>query len=401
MREFRFRPPPLAPTPELRWVLGRAFGPPGDDGAPGEPTAAVELALRLDLAARIATRTPPERLGRDVGRDGARRLGLAQLGVRARSRRAALARAEILRAASAPAIPLVWLKQSALAVAGLIVEGARDTSDVDVLVPPELAASLQERLVAQGFRPLDLPGSEHQLPLLSAPSGLGIELHRHLPGLRAPGERRFAGWPALAAQGVLHPAPGGGFTPDRDLLRAHAVAHGFLQHGATPRAYPLARMLADLHDLGSDGVDPLPARARTWLEGELSRVEIDAISSLVTLLRRGALPGADEPAGRLLSHLLAGALDDDYVASLKLVGAWAPLTDGPRWRARLGGVRAALFPTNGQLQAIYGPGRDAAALRRRWWARPLDLWMRATRAAWAGLQRRGAAATRGTARWPR
>ncbi len=387
MRDFRFRPPPLAPSSELRWVLERAFGPIGDAAAPGDTAAAVALALKLDLAARIAARTPPARLGDEVGLEGARRLGLAQLGARSRSRRAALARAEIGRVASAAEIPIVWLKHAALVAMGLCDDGSRDVSDVDVLVPPERAKSLQERLVAQGFMPLDLPGSEHQLPLLAAPSGIGVEVHLCIPGLRAPGSRRYAGWSTLAAHGALLPAPDGGSIPDRDLVRAHAAVHGLAQHGRTPRAYPLARMLADLHDLAAAGADALPPRARAWLEGELTPVEIDAIARLVALTRRGALPDEREPAGLLLRHLAAGALDDDYVASLKLFGAWTPMTDGSRWRARLGAIGTALLPTDGQLQAIYGPGLDPAALRRRRWTRPFDLCLRATRSARAGLKR--------------
>ncbi len=387
MRDFRFRPPPLAPSSELRWVLGRAFGPVGDAAAPRDTAAAVELALKLDLAARIAVRTPPARLGDEVGLEGARRLGLAQLGARSRSRRAALARAEIARVASAAEIPIVWLKHAALVAMGLCNDGSRDVSDVDVLVPPELAESLQERLVAQGFTRLDLPGSEHQLPLLAAPSGIGVEVHRCIPGLRAPGSRRYARWSTLAAHGALLPAPDGGSIPDRDLVRAHAAVHGLAQHGRTPRAYPLARMLADLHDLAAEGADPLPPRTRAWLEGELTPVELEAIARLVALTRRGALPDEREPAGLLLRHLAAGALDDDYVASLKLFGDWTPMTDGSRWRARLSALGGALLPTDGQLQAIYGPGLDPAALRRRRWTRPLDLCLRAARSARAGLKR--------------
>jgi hypothetical protein len=229
--------------------------------------------------------------------------------------------------------------------------------------------------VAQGFRPLDLPGSEHQLPLLSAPSGLGIELHRHLPGLRPGGAalRRMAGArgarrPPPRARRRLHPRPGS--------APRHAVAHGSYSMGppheptrspgcsrtstiSERRRRPAARARPDL------------ARGRALPGGDRRDLEPGHPPA------RGALPGADEPAGRLLSHLLAGALDmtTSRPQARRRLGSpdrRPPLAGAPRRRP------GCPLPTNGQLQAILRArarrGRAPAAVV----GTSLDLWMRAT-----------------------
>ncbi len=54
---FRFAPPDVAMTPALRWVLARAYAAADTAMAETEGGAAVALAQRLGLAARIATPT--------------------------------------------------------------------------------------------------------------------------------------------------------------------------------------------------------------------------------------------------------------------------------------------------------------------------------------------------------
>ena len=59
---FRFAPPDVAMTPALRWVLARAYAAADTAMDETEGGAAVALAQRLGLAARIATRQPQARL---------------------------------------------------------------------------------------------------------------------------------------------------------------------------------------------------------------------------------------------------------------------------------------------------------------------------------------------------
>ncbi len=71
MREsFRFRPPTVRMTPEVRWLIGRAFGPPDsrlDSGCELDPVLILEAGARLDLLARIAGRTSGEILREECG----------------------------------------------------------------------------------------------------------------------------------------------------------------------------------------------------------------------------------------------------------------------------------------------------------------------------------------------
>ncbi len=65
---MRFGPPPMATTPEVRWVLRAAFGPPGEPGGdPGRPAEAVRVAQALDLGHRIGHRVPADRLLVELG----------------------------------------------------------------------------------------------------------------------------------------------------------------------------------------------------------------------------------------------------------------------------------------------------------------------------------------------
>ncbi len=379
---IRFRPPRTEPSPEVRWTLLRAFAS-KDLAATSVPSpgSLCELARRLDLAPRIAFRWDGETLAREVGEAGAliAARGLAALGA---DRQLALAR-EVAILARAYGVPIALLKGAALHATGVVPAGSRWTSDLDVLVPPEAVADFDAALRAEGFR--SNPGAvgcEHQTAPLHRGEGEIVEIHRFPPGVAAPGSRRFVTLGRLANAGMLAdlpnwPAPVS--VPAPAILAAHALVHGLAQHGFGPRGYPLTRMLADLADLGAAGPggEALMAGAHAWTERHVSAEEVRAVLELVRQLVAGRVE-----ASPLLSHVLAGLLDDDYVASLKL----RALGSGPSQHSRAFAIGRdawhALFPGAEQLAGLY-PGRSpwlSAVVR------PFDLAARAARAVAAGVR---------------
>ena len=355
---IRFRPPRTEPSPEVHWALLRAFG--SKELATAElssPAAACDTARRLDLAPRIAFRSAREALGRELGEAPARSLvaarGLAALGV---DRHLALAR-DVAVLSRAHGLPLVLLKGAALHATGVVPAGSRWSADLDVLVPAKAVADFDAALRAEGFRATPgTIGCEHQTAPLHRGEGEIVEIHRFLPGVSAPGSRHFVTLEVLASTGRLvelpdWPAPAS--VPAPAILAAHALVHGLAQHGFAPRAYPMTRMLADIVDLGLAGPDgeTLMAEAHAWTERHVTAEEALAVLELV----RQLVAGRVEPSP-LLSHVLAGLLDDDYVASLKL----RALGSGPSQHSRAFAFGRdawhALFPGLEQLAGLH-PGR--------------------------------------------
>src|SRR5450631_1765727 len=85
VRPLGFRPPRLVLDAELEWVLQRGFGPLA--WMPRTPVSGqrlVDVALRLDVASRIAARHPRELLEREMGSKAAHRLREQYVGTVAR-----------------------------------------------------------------------------------------------------------------------------------------------------------------------------------------------------------------------------------------------------------------------------------------------------------------------------
>lgn len=387
---LRFAPPPLELTPELRWVLIRAFGPAARAAPrPADGAAALAAARRLGMASRIGAKRGWQALATEVGAEAAAgfhrdRLaaGFSALTVLALTR-------ELAEVSAGLGIPLVLLKFAALHLAGAITPGSRAAADLDALVPTDRAKDLTAALRARGFEVRPLWDQEHHLPALVHPERGAVELHLLLPGVsapRAPGaprrprERRFAGYEELAAAGALRPAEGvagSSSIPANEVLAAHALAHGIAQHGWAPAAYPLMRMLADLVDLGVAGPNggELIAGAQRWLTGSVDPEETAAARALCVALNEGDLDALSDRDGaaQLLAHVLAGALRDDYRRALKLRGTLTGLTERPPLRIALCQLGGAVFLSRRQIDAIYGPPRSWLGYLGRRLARPFDL----------------------------
>ncbi len=407
---IRVAPPPGHPTSASRWVLIRAFAP-ADAPVPAPPAdAALATARALFLAARIGCRHPAARLATELGPDAA--AVVAAQGFAA-DHRGAVARGlllgELARELAAVArsldLPLGLLKFAALRATGVLLAGSRVASDLDVLVAAGRAAELQEALLERGFTAPGLSAYEHQLPLISHPRLGAVEVHLHVPGLTPPGGGRgFARFEDLESAGALEAAADDGLlVPTRPVLLAHTLAHGLLQHGWAPGAYPPFRMVSDLVDLGLGAPegDGLLESALAWIAPGLGADEARAIRELCARLVGGELAGggagsgigggtAPDPAARLLGHFLAGALDPVYRRSLGLHRLAGAATEGhgpslgraAAWRRR---ITKALVPTRAEVDTIYGRRHGRAGYLARIAVRPFDLAWRLARAAAAWL----------------
>jgi hypothetical protein len=373
---IRFAPPDVLVPPEARWMLLRAFGPPGAPFPEAfDPAGALQTTRRFEVSPRVAARQGRARLAAELGAETAAGFQRDLTTAAAQGLRIEALQREVAAAAGEREIPLVLLKFAALHAAGALAAGARAACDLDVLVPPERAAELQEALLGRGFRSSGLPDSEHQLPALLRAGGGMLEIHRLMPGVRpeATGSATVA---ALGRAGLLEPVPGlpGCFLPARAAQMAHVLVHGIGQHGFWPDSYPLLRTLADLVDLGfqEDAAAPLAQEAVRLVARDVAPEEADAVRGLCRALAAGEEPG-EKGAAALLRHILAGRLDADYAASLRL-SLFRDQPSDRRPAVRI--VRtalAAVFLSRAQIDAIYGRPRHALGYLGWRMARPFDL----------------------------
>lgn len=400
-------PPPVEPSAALRWLFLRCFAD-ADAPSPGRVDGAevARLATCLDLVTRLASRHELQRLAHELGRAPA----LALFAGHAREAARARARADLGERAAAiaheSALPLVWLKASALVRAGFVAAHARPAGDVDVLVSSARAQEFAATLCARGLRVCEVPAEAHQLKPLTDGQGGVLEIHTHLPGLRDPADGAALTYEALVRQGALDPLahPAQTYVPRRDVLLAHAVAHALVQNACAPHVACPTRLLADVLDLAVVDDEACCARASTWLADLLVPQALDDVR---VLARR--LAGADaalwdelargDDAGpvRLLRHALAGALVPGYRARLRARAALG--ARGTRWHA----WRRALLLDDAQVVALYGRPRGRAGYWVRRLGRPFDLALRLLRARAAGVlgsasRQRGAPRRSGSAR---
>jgi hypothetical protein len=390
---FRFDPPQKELSSELAWLLARAFGPAeseADKSRVVDSGRIFDLADSLDLTARIGAGTPFPKLVEEIGKEAAIRFLDAHRQTAAGSLVVQHLCRELAETGRDLGIPLIFLKGAALHLGGKVVAGARGMSDVDVLAPDDCVHRLQEALIAGGCRAMDLQESEHQLQLLVHRMGLGVEVHRIIPGVRFDGSNSATA-NQIFSRDLVIPAPGlseGCFLPVDEILLAHILVHGISQHGLVPGAYPMMRMLADVQDFGAsqDRVEV----AGNWIERDVSRDEVEAVISLARRLETGEDPStiakADDNAGAVLRHILAGVFDQGYARSMRFRSLTAKPGDAGIFAAQIQSLWRAVFLTRGQIDILYGiPRTSLGYLGWRLW-RPFDLVLRAVRygRAWFG-----------------
>lgn len=363
---IRFRPPTVRFSPELRWVLLRAFGPLERTCVPDLNHArAAELARLLNLGGRLAARLGRERLALELGTaQGAVLWRSHQVSVGRLLHRTELAHA-VADAARQASCEVAYLKSAALHLAGITAAGTRDMADVDVLVDRGRRAAFEDALRSVGFRSMELRSRGESAAGLFMPSRGTVDLHLRVPGLRLTPGAAFAELADLREAGFLVPAPGLGpglSIPVRSVLAAQTLAHGIGGHGFDPAHYPLLRMVADLVDLGLGGEEgeTLVRAIIPWLQNEVSAAEVSAARELCALLATGdpelfSPQAHDRPAVKLLRHILAGAVDPRYQRALRLHA----LVPGLRSDRSLGFILRAgwrhTFRPREDMELLWGP----------------------------------------------
>lgn len=376
-RALRFDPPDLAPPPAAAWMLARALGSPGAPAPAVAAEAALAMARRFEVAARIAGRQGKARLAAELGEEGAHAFDRERRAAAATGVRLLETVREVEEVAAGLGLPLVWLKLAALDASGVPVLGRRVACDVDVLVSAAAARDLHRALARRGFEAAR-EGAEHQLPALAHPARGAVEIHRLIPGVRPDG-RRAATFESLAAAGLLvqvEGREGAVHAPAPTALAAHLLVHGLAQHGYWPESYSLLKMVADLADLGLGEDAALAREAAALVSRDVSPEEAEAASGLCRELTAGRLPQPADRAGRLLAHVLAGRLDADYEKALRLGVFHRQPSDRPEAVRLLRSLTATVFLTRARVDAIYGKPRGALGYLGRQVARPFDLLVR-------------------------
>lgn len=318
IRPLGFRPPRFALDAEQEWVLQRALGPLTWE-PPGHLVGQrlVDLALRLDLAARIAARQPRDRLERELSSAPAHRLYEQYVGTVAREALLEHALNELLERARAAALPCILLKYAALNRMGVLRVGSRVASDIDVLVPRDRARQFFARLLNSGYRDLGLPESSHQLPAICDTNGVLIELHVHVPLVTVAAGRPFVDADELLNAGLTVQS-NNALLPDASVVAAHAIAHGLMQHAQVPQVCSPLKTFADLADLRLKRPDIIEL-ARPYLSRTMTADDLTSVRILAQALTDGDLKTAMQGgAGLILRHALASQLDRRYAIRLRL-----------------------------------------------------------------------------------
>jgi hypothetical protein len=336
---FRVRPPAFEHSPELNWVLSRAFAtisnPTTVDGF-----SALALSERLDVAARIAARHERD-LAQELGPDAARQLAFRRLETFAIERVLGRLSDEVKEVAAARGISLILIKHAALRRAGLVQAGTRFARDLDVLVPRAQAQELQSALVERGFRGGPSATALH-LPTLTRGPGEAVEIHVLLWGLAVAGMPAANGLTAeaLISGGLTTSMSDGVQVPVRKVLATHAVVHGLVQHRTSPDGYPPMRAIADLVDIGVSG-SAAESACCELLWRSRHRALLCAALRLAQSLKEGPVcelaPQSDER--QLLSHLLAASGNDSYRSALRFERIFEPRELNGIWRTIGGAFR--------------------------------------------------------------
>lgn len=320
VRPLGFRPPRLLLDVELEWVLQRAFGP--FSWMPKTAVSGqrlVDVALRLDVASRIAARQPRELVEREMGSAAAHRLREQYVGTVARGALLDHALDQLLERARDSGVTCILLKYAALNRMGVLRVGARVASDIDVLVPDTRAREFQAILKEKGYQDLGLPESSHQLPALRDPNGVLIELHVHVPLVTLAPGNSFVRADDLLAAGLTIQS-GNALLPDAAIVAAHAIAHGLMQHAQVPHVYSPLKTFADLADLQLKR-HAVVEQARAYLARTMTAEDLTSVQTLARVLPVGDLETAMRGGpGVLLRHALASQLDRRYAIRLRLGG---------------------------------------------------------------------------------
>lgn len=319
---FRFRPPPVEIPTGVRWALGRAFAGPGWHAPRGvDAQEAVSWATTLGVETRIAFRSSPEEVSRELEDDSAQELFRSRHQAVADGMQlqdlmdiVAICRAEL-------DLPLVVLRGMALLESGVTAPGARPLGDLHVLVPAGQAKRLARRVLEEGLRQSPKTESSRHLPPLTHPTLGTLRIYRQIHGLSAHGSGNATAEDLIRC-GLCQDSPrlGGIKLPINKVIAAHAISHALDRHGRTPQICPPTRILGDLYDLAADAgedVADLLASCGRYIRRSVSKRELQAVSDLCRHLAQGSAEALRGDPGALIRHVVAGSREPKYQRALK------------------------------------------------------------------------------------
>lgn len=388
----------VAARPELAWVLSRGLGPRPFRAGPRCAGPVLEVADRLDLAARIGARVPRHVLDAEVGEEASALLWRRHQQAVAAVMVLEMGCRDLASAARELGVPVIFLKGMALQLRGRQPSGSRSVADIDALVPADAAETVQRELVRRGWVAAGIPPAEHQLPPVASPRGAVVEVHTMVRGVRLTDARSSASALDLIHGGLVEALPqleGQCSVPTDEVMMAHLLAHGLAQHGFSPHAYPGARLLADVQDLAWDEArwSCFSSSGLRWIERDVGAASVAAVRELAERLAAGEPPlellAEEGEAGVLLRHVVAGGLDQDYRRSLRFAAVTRPLAASGRAATLVLTLWRSLWLSRAQVDILYGrPGSAVGYLGWRLW-RPLDVILRSVRygRSWLRLRR--------------
>jgi hypothetical protein len=367
----RFHPPPFEITPEIRWVLRRAFAEaPTENVSLSAPALAVRQARLLGLSCRIAHRNPAEVLEAELSSEVASDLKSDLQRAVASSLVHQKLYEIVIETAQKAGVTFAVLKGMALVASGVTAPGSRPFGDLDILVSEEDAEELSATFHQRDFKAAPIDDSAQHLPALWHPKYGVLEVHTFIPGISVEGSRearRGASLESLQAAGLCRAVPYHSqiLMPDRGTLAAHSIVHALHQHGLSPVGYPFFRMPADVLDLskGASGVDALLLKVSSLVEDSVTMTELVAVGELCEELAREEAPQSKKTT-ILLHHGLAGALDADYGAALKASALFRAIGRGD-WSKLSERLRLTLRPNYSSHGELEYAGQTAGLIESR------------------------------------
>lgn len=273
--------------------------------------------------------------------------------------------------------PVAVLKGAHLALRVYSDPGVRDMNDIDLLLRPEAAGHLQNRLLEAGFatrREWERENPGHHLPRLERPGSHDVEVHTGLVPRDAPFRVDLdALWARMESTNyggrmVAHLAP------DDALL--HLCTHTAFDHNFLTALQGLCDVDAIVAATGSRiQWDRLVSTARTDRRAPFAFVALTLAADLL---------GTPVPASTL-GDLRTGPTDDEIVAvareylldrSEMLPTGFVRIRSATTWRGRAAEVLGSLFPPGDEMRRIHGPQTKGPLLLARQLIRPFELLVR-------------------------
>jgi hypothetical protein len=374
---IRFRPPEIRLTDDLQWALKRAYGPMDHLVLGGNQVTRFELAKRLGVLSRIANRCDLNLLSAEIGHE---QTALARSALAAQAMRGLALKALedlVLGVAERARVKVLLLKAAAMKRLGFASPTTRQALDLDILVHPDQLDELCAALDKTSLHRRQMREAQHQPVVFESRWGVSVELHVHLPYVRLVSAGKPVTLQDIEELSLVRHTDGGDswvLLPSMDLLVAHLIAHGIVQHGLTPRMYPSMRLVSDMVDLGLGNNPQLGLDAHRWIRHDVSQTEVGAIAEVAAFLTQGNssdIWNKNSSGSRMLNHFVAAALDSKYRARLDLRRIIQSLSEDGAWRTINEGIAYAFTLPDENLRRIYPTRRHSMRLTRL--LRPFDL----------------------------